>query len=235
MRQVVSHTYEAGLRGQFDALDGRLIWNANLFRTDVDDDIYAVATSLSSGYFQNIGGTRRQGADLGLKYRGHGFSTSLNYSHVAATFQSSFLLPSLLNSADDGNGDILVKVGDALPSIPTDRVKLDADYRVTPQWIIGGSLVYESSQYFRGDESNQIQPLPAFAILNLHTSYQILDSLTWWLNVTNVTNAKYATFGALGDPTGVGAPGVSGDAGADNRFESPAAPLSIFSGFRLRV
>ena len=60
------------MRGHFSASEigpGQFAWNASLFRTDVDDDIYGVATSLSTGYFQNIGGTRRQGAELGLQYR----------------------------------------------------------------------------------------------------------------------------------------------------------------------
>jgi hypothetical protein len=61
-----------------------------------------------------------------------------------------------------------------------------------------------------------------------------------FLEVLNVTNAKYATFGVLGDPTGIGAPGVppnanTNDPGVDNRFESPAPPLSAFAGVRIRI
>jgi len=234
---VVSRTFETGLRGEFDApatVGGRFSWDANLFRTDVDDDIYAVATSLSTGYFQNIGGTRRQGADIALNYRNGPLRASLNYSYIAATLQSTFLLPSPLNSAADEDGNILVKAGDTLPGIPANRVKLNADYSVTPKWSVGGDLVYESSQYFRGDESNQMEPLPGFAFLNLHSSYGFTDSVTWWLDIVNVTNSKYATFGVLGDPTGVGTPGVPND-NPDYRFESPGAPISVFSGIRLRI
>ena len=57
-------------------------------------------------------------------------------------------------------------------------------------------------------------------------------------NVVNALNAKYATFGVLGDPTGVGAPGIPPGAvtngpGVDNRFESPAPPISAFGGIRI--
>ncbi len=236
LRQVVSHTYEAGLRGKFDAADGRVSWNAGLFRTDVDDDIYAVATSLSSGYFRNIGGTRRQGADLGLKYRTEGLSLSLDYSYVAATFQSTFLLPSPLNSAADGNGNILVRSGDTLPGIPAHRLKLGADYTLLPRWTVGGDLVYESAQYFRGDESNQMKPLAGFAVLNLHTSYAVRDAVTLYLDIVNAADARYATFGVLGDPTGVGAPGIPANGkGVDYRFESPGAPVSAFGGVRIQI
>jgi hypothetical protein len=42
----------------------------------------------------------------------------------------------------------------------------------------------------------------------------------------------------LGDPTGIGAPGIPVNAvtngpGVDNRFESPAAPISAFGGVRV--
>ena len=238
LRQVVSHTYEAGLRGRLVGAKyfaGQLSWNVSLFRTDVDDDIYAVATSLSSGFFQNIGGTRRAGADLGLNYRMDRLDAYFNYSYVAATFQANVLLPSPLNSAADENGNIRVKPGDVLPGIPAHRVKLGADYGLTNRWVIGGSLVYESAQYLRGDESNQMKPVAGFAVLNLHTSYAITESISLFASVINVTNTRYATFGVLGDPTGIGAPGVPPNGPVDYRFESPAPPLSGFAGVRIRI
>ena len=60
-----------------------------------------------------------------------------------------------------------------------------------------------------------------------------------FLNVMNTSNAGYATFGVLGDPTGIGAPGIPigaaiNEPGVGNRFESPAPPISAFAGLRLR-
>ena len=52
LKQVVSHTYETGLRGNFtlpDTLPGKFRWNVGLFRTDLNNDIYGVATSISTG------------------------------------------------------------------------------------------------------------------------------------------------------------------------------------------
>ena len=241
LRQVVSHTWEAGLRGHFSAAEigpGQFTWNASLFRTDVDDDIYGVATSLSAGYFQNIGGTRRQGAELGLRYADDRLSAFLNYSYVDATFQSSFLLNSSLNPYADMYGDIQVRPGDILPGIPAHRIKAGADFHVTSSWLVGMDLVYESPQYFRGDESNQMGSLPGYAVVNLHSRYELTDHVELFVNVVNALDAKYATFGVLGDPTGIGAPGIPVNAttngpGVDNRFESPAPPISAFGGVRL--
>jgi iron complex outermembrane receptor protein len=241
LRQVVSRTWEAGLRGHF-AVDeigpGQFTWNASLFRTDVDDDIYGVATSLSTGYFQNIGGTRRQGAELGLQYRDDRLTAFVDYSYVDATFESTFLLNSPQNAYANANGDIEVHPGDVLPGIPAHRIKAGADYRVLPSWSVGADVAYEGSQYFRGDESNQMGSLPSYTVVNLHSKYELTDNIELFVNVVNALNAKYATFGVLGDPTGVGAPGIPPGAvtngpGVNNRFESPAAPVSAFGGVRI--
>jgi iron complex outermembrane receptor protein len=242
LRQVVSHTWEGGFRGRFSAPSvgpGRFTWSADLFRTDVDHDIYGVATSLSAGYFQNIGGTRRQGADLSLNYQGPRLSVFLGYSYVGATFQSAILLNSPQNAYADVNGDIQVRPGDTLPGIPAHRVKMGGEFRVTGPWRVGADLAYESDQYFRGDESNQMKPLAGHAVLNLHSRYQLGPRAEVFLNIVNALNAKYATFGVLGDPTGIGAPGIPAGAatngpGVDNRFESPAPPISTFAGVRVR-
>jgi iron complex outermembrane receptor protein len=241
LRQVVSHTYEAGFRGRFEAPDfapGHFTWNASLFRTDVDDDIYGVATSLSTGYFQNIGGTRRQGAESGITYDDEKLSLFLNYSYVQATFESALLLHSPLNSYADANGNIHVVPGDVLPGMPAHRIKAGGDIRMTQDWVVGADATYESGQYFRGDESNQMGQLAGFAIVNLHSRYEVTDTVELFVDIANALNAKYATFGVLGDPTGVGAPGIPPNAGTNgpgvnNRFESPAPPISAFGGVRI--
>ena len=242
LRQVVSRTWETGLRGHFAAplgASGQFSWDADLFRTDVTDDIYGVATSVSAGYFQNIGATRRQGVEVSVNYHGPRLSAFFSYSYIDATFQSSFLLNSAQNTYADANGDIHVRVGDVLPGIPANRIKVGADYQLTRSWLIGADLLYESDQYFRGDESNQMKPLAGYAVLNLHSRYRLGDRAELFVNVVNATNAQYATFGVLGDPTGIGAPGIPAGAttngpGVDNRFESPTPPVSAFAGLRVR-
>ncbi|HTO84268.1 MAG TPA: TonB-dependent receptor, partial [Methylomirabilota bacterium] len=70
LKQVVARTYEVGLRGRLNAgADGRIDWNAGLFRTDLSDDILNVPSSIiNSGFFQNVGDTRRQGLEAGVGY-----------------------------------------------------------------------------------------------------------------------------------------------------------------------
>ena len=239
LKQVVSHTYEAGLRGKFNlpsVVPGAFSWNAGLFRTDLDDDIYAVATTVSSGFFQNIGATRRQGIETGLAYKDDNWSVFANYSLVDATFQSSLTLPSPANPFADVNGNIQVHPGDRLPGIPMHQLKAGADYHINPNWVIGGVLTYFGDRFLRGDESNQNPVLPGYVVAGLHSTYKVTDNVELFATVQNLFGAKYATFGQYGDPTGVGAPGVPADGiGVDNRFLAPGAPVSVYGGIRIRL
>jgi iron complex outermembrane receptor protein len=218
---------------------GVLSWNAGVFRTDVHDDIYGVATSLSAGYFQNISGTRRDGVELGARYRAPGFSAYASYSYVDATFRAAFALPSPSNPFQDAAGDIDVSPGGHLPGIPRNRLKLGADVEIRHGWTVGASAAFVGDEDYQGDESNQLKPLPGYAVLSLHTNLDLTRQISLFATVDNVLNAQYATFGVLGDPTGVGAPGVPADGvtngpGVDNRFQSPAAPIAAYGGLKIR-
>jgi iron complex outermembrane receptor protein len=219
---------------------GRLAWNLSAFRTQLDDDIYGIATSVSRGYFQNIGATRRQGLEAGLNYQAVRWSGFVDYSHVDATFQSALTLPSPSNPFRDANGNIQVLPGDHLPGIPQDRLKTGLDYQIRPDWSIGGTLIFVSSFHYFGDESNQIAPLPSYHVVGLHSSYRVGKMVELFASVSNLFNARYANYGILGDPTGVGAPGipagsVSNGTGVDNRFQSPAAPFAALGGVRIHL
>jgi iron complex outermembrane receptor protein len=235
---VIAHTLEVGLRGGGPMLGGQLSWNASVFRTDSDDDIYGVATAVSTGFFQNIGATRRQGFEASLDYRNQAWSGYVQFSHVDATFRSPLLLNSPSNPMQDENGDIQVQTGDRLPLIPSSRLKLGADYSVSHNWSVGGSLALASGSFYRGDESNQNPQLPGYHIVNLRTSYRLNQHFELFAKVQNLFDERYSTFGLYGDPTGAGAPGVpaladSNHAGVDNRFQSPAMPRAYFGGVRI--
>ena len=139
----------------------------------------------------------------------------------------------------DENGNIQIEPGDHLPGIPKHRIKAGADYNVLSNWTVGGTLVYSSSQFYKGDESNQNAALPGYAVLNLHTDFRFYKQSELFLSLDNVFDRRYATFGVFADPTGVGAPGIAPDAGSndprvDNRFQNPAQPRSVSGGIRIK-
>ncbi len=241
LKQVVSHTVELGLRGTLPsspAASGALSWNVSVFRTSLYDDIYGIATSVSSGFFANIGSTRREGVETGLKYEAERFSAYLNYSYVDASFRSALLLPSPSNPFQDAEGNIQVEPGDRLPGIPLHRLKTGVDYKILPQWSVEASLIVQTDQYFFGDESNQLAPMPGYHVVDLGTKYSVNRHFELFLTLDNLLDAKYATYGILSDPTGIGTPGIppgsyTNGPGVDNRFESPAYPFAVYGGFHL--
>ncbi|HTY65209.1 MAG TPA: TonB-dependent receptor [Alphaproteobacteria bacterium] len=234
LKQVVARTYEVGLRGRFGAgANGRMDWNAGLFRTDLSDDILNVPSSIiNSGFFQNVGDTRRQGIEAGLGYRDDKWRMNVSYSYIDATFESPISLSSPNNPAADANGNIQVQPGNRLPGIPKNRLKLDTDYAVTDRWSIGGNLIFETSQFFFGDSSNQNAPLAGFFLVNLRSSYQVTDNVEAFVLVENLFDRKYSTFGIYGDVTKTPLPGV--DNPSDPRFISVGPPLAAFGGVRIR-
>ncbi len=239
LKQVIAHTLEAGLRGQQStAGGGRLGWNAGVFRTDLDNDIYGVSTSNGKGYFENIGATRRQGVEAGMKFQGRRWSGYAEYSFIDATFRSPLTVSSPFNPHHDANGDIYVEPGDQLPGIPRNRFKTGIDYTIHGGWSVGGSFILVSTQYYHGDESNQNAPMPGYHVLTLRSSYRVGPRIEAFANLQNAFGARYATYGLFADPTGAGAPGIPANAGpndprVDNRFESPAAPRALFGGVKI--
>jgi iron complex outermembrane receptor protein len=71
--------------------------------------------------------------------------------------------------------------------------------------------------------------------VNLHSTYQLTDNLELFAMVQNLFNTQYATFGQFGDPSGIGTPGVPTGGGVNTRFYTPAAPVALFGGVRLRL
>lgn len=241
LKQVIADTYELGLRGRITSpagVDGLLTWDVGGFRTNLADDIFAISTSLSSGFFQNVGSTRRGGAQASVNWRWNQGLAYVSYSYVEATFQSSFTLSSPSSPSQDENGNIQVVPGDRLPGIPKQRIKAGVDYEFLPQLTVGGTLQYVSSRFYRGDESNQNPPLPGYAVAGLRASWRFWKHSEVFFSVQNLFNKSYATYGIYSDPTGVGVPGVppdadSNDPSVDNRFQSPGAPRSYFGGIRI--
>jgi iron complex outermembrane receptor protein len=243
LRQVVAHTVELGLRRsaaprpeQADGLD----WHIGVFRTDLEDDIQEIASSLSSGYYRNIGTTRRQGVEAGLDYRSDRYVCYASVAAIAATYQTVLTVPSPSNPYHDANGNITVEPGDTLPGIPRYRSKTGIDYRPSGHWTVGAALTAVSSSVYQGDEANLGPRLPGYQVLSLHAEYRIRGQVQLYARIDNATNSSYATYGLYADPTGVGAPGIppgatGADPRVDHRFISPAAPLSVIAGVRVRL
>ncbi|HTW29469.1 MAG TPA: TonB-dependent receptor [Acetobacteraceae bacterium] len=233
LKQVVARTIEAGLRGRFH-FDARteVQWNAGLFRTDSDDDIYFLPSTIPGrDFFQNIGQTRRQGVEAGISVRRGRLYAWLSYAYTDATFQSSFLEDSPLNPAADANGQIQVNKGDQLPGVPTNRLKFGVQYGVTPAWTVGLTGIASSGVFLVGDEANLTPKTGAYVVLGLNTNYKLTQHIELFGLVQNMLNAKYDTYGTFSDVTSV--PIAQVPNATNTRSLSPAPPIAGYGGLRV--
>ena len=99
------------------------------------------------------------------------------------------------NPLADADGNIHVTPGKHIPMIPVHQFKVGADYAVTPDWKVGGDVVVVGSQYFVGDEANQNPQLPAYAVFNLRTTYQVSKNVQVFGFINNLFNKKYGLYG----------------------------------------
>lgn len=199
LRQVVGRTFEVGLRGQRAGRETAASWHWNLalFRTVNSDDIMLLPTQVNGfGYYSNVGMTQRQGIETGINYQKARWDISLNYALVHATFRESLSLSS--NSPAAGaDGTILVRSGDRLPLTPLNRLTVQIEYAVNARWTLGADMRYVDRQYLVGDESNQQQPLPDYAVINMHGSLEVSKSLRLFAMIDNVLDKQYYAFGAF--------------------------------------
>jgi len=237
LKQVVSHTWEAGLRGNFKppSLPGNISWTFGLFHTLNTDDILSVLDPVdrTRGFFQNAGNTLRQGIEANVTYTLPRASIYANYAFIDATFQSNITLSSPNNPQNTTGADgfqINVRPGDHIPAIPEHRIKAGFEYELLDHWKLGADVVYASSQYFVGDENNRNAKLPSYAVVKLHTSYEISKNVQIYGIVNNLFDNRYALYGTYFQTQDFG----SGVNFTDARTETPAAPLSAYAGLKIK-
>jgi outer membrane receptor protein involved in Fe transport len=244
LKAVISKTWEAGARGRWGQ---DFAWSAALFRTDLDNDIQFISSgggATSTGIFQNVGTTRREGLELGLDNKIGRLAFSARYSYIDATFRTPLILNSPSNSAAQpllcpACSDIQVMPGNRIPGIPRHLLKLRADYRFGNDLSAGMSVFAASSQNARGDENNLDVngPVPGYAVVNFDARYRLARNLDLLGTINNVFNRQYQTFGLLGQNVFT-APGNAFDSTAASfrpeQFRAAAAPRAAWIGIAYR-
>lgn len=234
LKQVVSKTVEAGLRGTKELNIGTLGWKIGGFRATNYDDILAVPVPgrTGFGYFTNVGRTRRQGLEAEVNIKSPTLQFQASYTFVDARFLDALTLGSNSPFAD-ADGNIQVLPGNQIPAIPRHRVKVGVEYAVTDEWKVGGNALFVSSQYLVGDESNQYSKLPSYTVFNLHTSYQVTKNLQLYGKVDNIFDNRYATYGQFFDTGALPNFANGGSPFTDPRSLSPARPRAFYAGARV--
>ena len=248
LKQVVSQTFETGLRG---SLGSGMRWNATVFRTVNKDDLLFVSSGLSRGYFTNFGRTLRQGVELGLSQQASSFDWSLSYSYLRAKYDAPACLMSDANSSAEtnaactGDDEIAVRRGDRLPGLPAHGLKFNVDWRATADWSLGAQFRAYAGQNVRGNENGLHQPdgdefngsgrVGGFAVLDLTTRYRATRNVEFFAKVANVFDRRYATAGQLAE-NGFNASGAVAAPGdwRKEQFVAPGAPRAMWVGVRVQ-
>jgi outer membrane receptor protein involved in Fe transport len=253
LRQVVTRTWEAGVRGGAGR-DTR--WHAGVFRAANTDDILFVADdSAGFGYFRNFGKTRRQGLELGVDGALTGafgaVAYSASYTWLDATFRSAELVNGAANSSQDADGNIAIRPGDRLPLIPSHILKANLDWQVTRAWRLGLGLQAVSAATARGNENGRHQAdgtyflgsgkSAGYTVFDFDTRYRVTPRLTVSAHIGNLFDRRYATAAQLG-ATAFTANGAflarpfaaQGDNATlvSSTFHAPGAPRMIRVGLR---
>jgi outer membrane receptor protein involved in Fe transport len=256
LKQVVTKTYEAGVRG---IAGDAFAWSAGVFRATNNDDIMFVAGDQASfGFFKNFGQTRRQGVELGAKSRFGAFTVGANYTYLDATYRTEETVLGEGNSSNDADapgfeGNIQIEPGDRIPLIPRYILKGSVQWDVFEGLSVGLDAITLGNSYARGNENNQHEPdgvfylgpgkTSGFTVVNLGADYQPSDHWKLFAEVSNVFDRRYYTGSQLG-ATGFtdngsfivrpfAAPVIDGErplVGAT--FYAPGAPRAYWAGLR---
>jgi len=228
LQQVVTYTGEAGLRGHFDLAKGQVNWNIGAYHALNTDDIINVASPIiGHEYFQNAGDTLRQGIEAGASYKWERWNVYANYTYVDATFRDYLTLSSPFNPSANANGEIFVVPGDHLTGIPDFRFKLGGEYQITDPWKFGADLSVVGSQWIVGDESNQNPKIPAYWVVNLHSTYKVAQNVEVFGLVRNLFDQHYYTYGTFFDVTTAPYLNLT-----DPRTFLPGMPFAAYLGVR---
>jgi iron complex outermembrane receptor protein len=198
---VVATTFEIGAQ----LVRGPAIVNASLYRTNVRDDISFIQSenAVFEGFFANIGNTRREGAELGIQLiPSERLSLYANYAFTRATFRSAADIFSIRANADFAGsplaGGNIVSPGDRLPLVPEHQVKAGGLLTLPVGLQFGVDTRYIGTQWLRGDEANETQPLGGYFVANGRVGYSWSD---WEISgvVTNILDSHRPIFGTFNE------------------------------------
>jgi iron complex outermembrane receptor protein len=236
LKQVVSRSWQAGLRGASTLMGGHLDWRFGGYRSDNDDDIVALASAIQGrGSYANVPRTRREGLEAEVNVTAERWTAYASVSQVEATYRFSGALPSPNSPFADANGNVAVTPGDRIGGIPPGRIKAGADYSLTSRISVGADLLGVSSQRRVGDEANQDTELPGYWVSGVHAAWDLGRGLTLFGRIDNLFDRRYASFGTYFDTTSLANLHPSPlPADADPRMDTPAPPRSVLIGLRGR-
>lgn len=230
LEQVVTRSFELGTRGELNGIN----YHLGFFHSVNEDDILFQTTGRSTGLFANVDETKRLGFESSFNGTLGKAEWFLAYSYLEATFEDNFSVLSPNHPFADDEGELSVSEGDRIPGLPEHNLKLGADYYFNDKFSLGLDVRYNSDQVIRGDESNQLDNLDGYAIVNIRGRYRMNEKIEFFARVDNLFDTDYVNFGLLGEePSEVDVPLFANF--TNPRFLGPGAPIAGFVGVKLSL
>jgi outer membrane receptor protein involved in Fe transport len=238
LKQVVSRTVEAGVRGG----EGRTGFTGSVYRTvNRDDILFSRAGASRAGYFSNFARTRHQGMDLGAHAQWGALRASADYSYLQASYDADGTLFT-------GARTVTVGPGTPIAGLPRHTLKLGLDWDLQPGLVLGGDLQALSHVPLQGNEDGLIGDeeearradwsVRGYLLVNLHARWRPAPAWEVFARVSNLFDRRYETFGALATdmfPEGqLLQPHMGAVVPAQARFVAPGAPRTVNVGVRYR-
>ena len=214
LKQVVTDTWEAGLRGR---LEKNLSWSVGGFRSENKNDLLFVSSvQTGSGYFKNFAETRRQGVQAALDGHLGRLNFGFDYTFLDATYQSTEIVNGNANSTSDQAlaglpgvaGSITIHAGNRIPLIAKHSGKTFVDVQATSKLVLDLGLVASSSSYARGNENNAYRTdgqyylgpgvSPGYAVANMGARYNLMRLLQLAVRIDNLLDRRYYSAAQLG-------------------------------------
>ncbi|MEI6708190.1 MAG: TonB-dependent receptor [Methylococcales bacterium] len=239
LKQVVAKTWETGLRGDLDNLLGKggLKWNLGFFHTINNNDIIfrrdAASSTISQGYFDNVGKTRRYGIEAGTSADYPQLFSSIDDWHFATNYtylNARFLTPFDGLNPRNPNEIAVVHKGSKIPGIPEHIFKASVGVDLWEKFSLGLNGQYSGDRYLRGDEANRNAKSSGYWLFNATADYKVTKNFTIFGKLDNIFDKNYNSFGIYGNATQ-----VLGDSYNDGRFFSPGMPRAGWIGVRLSL
>jgi iron complex outermembrane receptor protein len=153
-----------------------------LFRIDMEDEIQYVYVTPWSGYNQNVGKTRHDGAEVSLSYLWEKRAKLYgNFTYHKATFE---------NGANNKK---------EMPLVPNRMANAGMEIYLPYDLMLRPEVRYVGEAFLSGDNDNNTEKLESYTLYNLYLSYKpsiVKVNMTVFFGLENLTNVKYSSFGS---------------------------------------
>ncbi len=164
------------------AVSERLHLNLALFHILTRDEIFYDKVNWANTNLD--GDTLRTGLEAGATWRGRQLGMGLNYTYIDTEI-------------DGGRFD-----GKEIPHVPTHTGAAWADYTFTNGLFLALKGIYVGERPFFADFDNSLPDQEDYFLLNAKVKYPF-HFLTFFIDLNNILDETYASYGGNDDPAGV--------------------------------